>query len=255
MAPLADVKSVVAACDAVTHFLTLRALARERGEAWPLPPQLEQIAELAAALPAPEPAARAAVALGALPSKAAAKAAGGTTPGRARWSEESIAELVRLVDDPAHRAAALGGMGDRGGHVNWSALARHMKFAGTEPLRRQYQAATGREPPTAPRPPKREAGAEGGEGGAAKKPKAAPKAAAAAAAAAAAGAAGAGASDGWSPADCEALVKMATDEAYRKERTGKKHLKWSRIGEALGGRTKKEARKKYTVLTGLPPPE
>ena len=224
-----DIKGVTEAMEAIGYYLTARLMAKAKGVEPQLPPGVQVIADAAAGAPSGEEGGEE-----------------GHKRARGAWTDTSRAELVKLADDAAYREATLGKEGNRAGLPNWAAMARHLGFSGTAPLLRQYKATTGKEPPHAVRAKKEAGDAEGGAPPA-KKAKTADGAAPSAAAASAG--AGPSSEGGWTPADVAKLVKLVEDEVYRKEVTGKRHLKWSRVAAALV-KGKKESKKKYTAETG-----
>lgn len=230
-------------CETISYYLNLRLNAIALGMDVVLPPAVEQIVELATSLPAPATASWAALATGKLPAKTKPKPQienGEGKRARGKWTEAGKEEMIKLVDDPVFRRMILGDRGTHQGHVNWSALADRYKFSGTGPIQRQYKEITGRDPPGAK--PRKEKEAEEEEKVVEPSPppkklkteEPNPEEASA---------------DGWTATQSRELVKLVEDEEYRKDVTGKQHLKWSRIAEALA-KGKKECKKKYEEVTG-----
>lgn len=250
------VAGVTAICENVSYYLNLRLSAKSQNVEVTVPAAVHQIVELASALPRPDVYGWAALAVGKMPKDVKTKTArpegesGDAKPRtRGKWTEANKEELKRIVDDEAFRTETLGADGTHNGNVNWAALARRYGFSGPAPIHRQYKAMTGRDPPgVKPKPTK-----EGEEGAAAaaaagEPPAKKPKTEAPAAVAPRPPAAPA-ASDGWSADACSTLIKLVDDESFRKAKTGKRHMKWSRVADCLG-KNKKECKKKYTALTG-----
>ena len=244
----ADTPAGVAAISStIGYYLNLRLLSKTQGVDVVMPAAMDQIVQLACTLPPAEGASWAYLAVGKVPTKGKAKAKKAAPAGdgedgkqrsRGQWTEANKAEMVRLVEDVTFREDTLDKDATHQGHVNWAALARRYGFSGTGPIHRMYTAMTGKDPPGVVK--RKEAG-EGSEPAPKKaKSEAAPKAAAAPAMPSA---------DGWTPVQCSELVKLVEDEAHRKRVTGKRHLKWSRVADALA-KGKKESKKKYTAITG-----
>jgi len=232
-------EGVTGMIETFSYYLNLRLMSKTQGIDIKIPATVDQIVEMAVRLPKPEVASWAALAVGKIPSKAKSKAKTEAAENgdegkrvRARWSDANKAEMVRLVEDADFREETLGKEGTRLGHVNWAALARRYGFSGTAPIHRQYQVITKKEPPGVA---KRKEVTEGGEPSV---KKAKPSSGAIAVDI-----------DGWKEAEHLELIKLVEDESHRKKVTGKRHLKWSRIAEALG-KGKKECKNKYTTLTG-----
>ena len=246
------VSGVTSICENVAYYLNLRLSAKTQNVEVSLPPAVQQIVELATTLPRTDVHAWAALAVGKMPkdikSKAtkpeAADGGDGKPRARGKWTETNKKELVQMVEDETFRNEALGADGTHNDHVNWAALARRYGFSGPAPVHRQYQAITGKDPPGVKltKPKTTKDGEEGPSEPAAKKPRVEQPVVAAAPAAPAA-------ADGWSPESLSKLIKLVEDESYRKQQTGKRHLKWSRVADCLT-KNKKECKKKYTALTG-----
>lgn len=228
-------EGVIDLCSKISYYMNLRIAAKSHDQPdFPTPAAINQIIQLAISLPEPEKAGWGALAANKLPSMGKAKkAAGEGTSQRAeKLNDEQKQELVRLVEDEAYRSEVLGKEGTHQGHVNWTGLARRYGFATPAPIHRQYQNITGKDPPGVTKREKK----EGGEPSP-KKQKVEDHPAPAAR------------TDGWTKAMCDELVKLIEDEDYRKIKTGKKHLKWSRVADNLD-KGKKECKSKYTEITG-----
>lgn len=244
------VSGITALCETISYYFNLRLTAKSRALEIPLPVAVGQIAELASSLKPPTTSDWAALAVGKLPPKTKIKQSsengGDNKKSRGKWTEAGKEEMVKLVDDSEFRMQVLGERGTRLGHVNWSMLAERYNFSGVAPIYRQYKESTGRDPPGVKLKREKEEEKETGKaGGAAAEPESkrvkgkevkqkAPET---------------GQHDGWKKSECDELIKLVENESYRKNVTGKRHLKWSRIAEALK-KEKKECKRKYTAVTG-----
>lgn len=238
------VSGITSLCETISYYFNLRLSAKSRGLQIPLPAAVGQIAELASNLKPPTTSDWGALAVGKLPSKtkiakqSLTENGGENKKSRGKWTEAGKEEMVKLVDDPEFREQVLGERGTRLGHVNWSMLAERYNFSGVAPIYRQYKESTGRDPPGVKLKREKEEGFDQPES---KKPKSKeqPKKAEKETKT----------QDGWTKSECDQLVKLVENEGYRKNVTGKRHLKWSRIAEALK-KEKKECKHKYTAVTG-----
>lgn len=245
--PSAAFDEAIEISQCIEYSLQLRLATLTQDTSLQAPPEIEQIVELAHALPKPDEAAWAALSLGKLP-KAKTKLKGtngngsGSVRNRGKWTEENKEEMVRLVENDSLRAERLGEEGTRNGIVNWSALAARYGFSTSDPIRRMYHQLTGKIPPgsrgknrsaQADEPPakKVKSGADGKASAALGKQ---------------------ATSDGWNAELGKELVRLVDDENYRKQKTGKSKLKWSRVLRYLGKESKKECKRKYVQLTGKP---
>ena len=263
------VTGVTTLSETLAYYLNLRLSAKSQHMDVTIPEAVEQIIHLASGLPRPDTTKWAALAVGKMPKDVKAKAHkpdaedGDSKPrNRGKWTEEHKAELVRLVEDEAFRTETLGADGTHNGNVNWSALARRYGFSGINPIHRQYQATTGKDPPgiksksvlktSAPQTTTAAGGEDAAEQPPAKKAKkevAASGKAATAAKATTTTAATTTSADGWTTAQCDELIKLVEDEDFRKQRTGKRRLKWTRLVDHLG-KDKHALKVKYAALTG-----
>ena len=165
---LLEASALAQTCASLGYHLQARLLARAAGQPGKVPPAVEQIAALAAELPAHPLSAFGGLVKGKVPGKKGPKAeangggsednggggGGGTGVKRPRaiWSDERQGELVRLVDDDEYRKAQ---MGEGGACHRWVRVgsrwdeARRRRWQTLEPAgtgRRFGSAAAGSRP-------------------------------------------------------------------------------------------------------------
>lgn len=243
MSALSDPLEIATVLESLSYHLTLRAQALAKKESVELPPELDTIVELLAKLPsAPGVEAWAFLRAGRIPGQEKGKKKKESTGSRNVWTDEMKEELVKLVEDKDYRSEKIGKEGsNKEGKVVWVNVARYFNFKTANPAKSHYYKAKGIELPSTALKVKRDSNGDGAPP--AKKQKTEE-----------------GSSseedltDDWTKQQSEDLVKLVQDSKFRKEKTGKKSIKWGRIGGYLS-KSKQDCKKQYTTLTGEDAPE
>lgn len=227
-----SIEEIIDLSQRINYFLQLRLAASTHETSLSIPPETEQILELARNLPKPGTTDWSALALGKLPKKRSKPKRGGEGSSSSRqkwhWSEESKEEMVKLVDDASLREEVLGKDGTRNGIVNWALLANRYGYSTSDPLRKLYRQLTGKEAPGS----RAKRGSTSLNQPASKKAKSSAN------------------SHGWTSEQSKELIRLVEDESYRKKKTGKSKLKWSKILLYLGKESKRDCKRRYTQITG-----
>lgn len=261
-----DLQQLTDICDSVCYHLTAHLAAVATGASiGGLPPEVAQIYRLGSKLPKASgakwmalvpgsqgpKAAAAAAATGGLPLAEGAKVAGK----RMKWTTETESELLRLADDDSYREETLGKEGTRKGAINWAAVARHFGFSNGTHVKQKYSELKGI--PVEKKEKKKKADGEGEEDGKpAKKAKKEEQQEQPAAKPAAGGNEEGGptpAGGEWSKQQGEELVRLVEHEEERKKLFGKRKLRWKRIAEHFGQKSK-ACKKHYSKLTSKEAP-